>query len=91
MPIAIIDDDKRAAEVTGLAIEDADLEPWIFDGRARSLPLIARDILARAQAAVCDHRLRPLGFAQFDGAELVAHLIKKKLPAVLISQFVNQD
>ena len=55
------------------------------------MKVVARNILRGAEAAVCDHRLRPQGFAKFDGAELVAFLISKSLPAILISQFVDQD
>jgi hypothetical protein len=55
------------------------------------MDLTVSKIKANAQAAICDHRLSPQGFANFDGAELAARLIGDKIPAILISQFVNQD
>jgi hypothetical protein len=99
MSVAIIDDDPNAAAVTQMAVEDAGLQTWLVQRdpriqkltKERSMKLIAQNILQKAEAAVCDHRLRPQGFAKFDGAELVAFLISKSLPAVLISQFVDQD
>lgn len=99
MSVAIIDDDPNAAKVTGMTVEDAGLQPWLVERKSawgklkkdQALKEVARTILKDAEAAVCDHRLRTLGFASFDGAELVANLIRKGLPAVLISQFIDQD
>lgn len=99
MAVAIIDDDPNAAQVTKMTVEDANLEPLIIErdpsiqrvAKETGMKRIARKILQIAEAAVCDHRLRPGGFAPFDGAELVAFLISNSLPAVLISQFVDQD
>ena len=99
MPVAIIDDDPSAAKVTQMVVEDAGLQPWLVErdpslqrvNKDRAMKVIARTILRDAEAAICDHRLRPQGFARFDGAELVAFLINEQFPAVLISQFVDQD
>lgn len=89
--IAVIDDNAQAAEAVGYAVEDAGFTPWIFPGTAGTVAFAADKIRENADAAICDHRLSPLGFANFDGAELAAALIDKKIPTVLISQFVNQD
>jgi len=99
MPVAIIDDDSKAAQVTRMTVEDADLETFILGRDPRihevakdaGIRIISQTILDSADAVVCDHRLRPGGFAPFDGAELVAALIGKGVPAILISQFVDQD
>jgi hypothetical protein len=99
MSVAIIDDDPSAAKVTQMVVEDAGLQPWLIErdpslqrlSKERAMKSVARGILQNAESAVCDHRLRPQGFAKFDGAELVAFLIGKRFPAVLISQFVDQD
>ncbi|RYZ88270.1 MAG: hypothetical protein EOP04_09755 [Proteobacteria bacterium] len=91
MNVSIIDDDKNAANITKIAVEDAGYDPLMFDGPTDSIKSAAEFIMAKSEAAVCDHRLRPGGLANFDGAELVAHLIGEKFPAILISQFVNQD
>src|SRR5258706_1418337 len=89
--IAIVDDNAQAAEAVSYAAEDAGFIPWIFPGKGDSVESTVNKIKEKAQAAICDHRLSPLGFASFDGAELAARLIHAKIPAVLISQFVNQD
>ncbi len=89
--IAIVDDNAQAAEVVRYAVEDAGFNPWIFPDKGQTVEWVARKIKDNAQAAICDHRLSPLGFANFDGAELAARLIRDDIPAVLISQFVSQD
>lgn len=89
--IAIVDDNAQSAEAVGYAVEDAGHKPWIFPGKGRSVTWAARQIKEHAEAAICDHRLSTLGFAAFNGAELAARLIGDKIPAILISQFVNQD
>ncbi len=91
MKLVIVDDDENAAKAICFTIEDAGYTPWIFQERGLTLCEIVQRILENAVAAVCDHRLRPLGFASFDGAELAAELMKHKFPVVLISQFVSQD
>jgi CheY-like chemotaxis protein len=89
--IAIVDDNAQAAEAVRYAVEDAGFTPWIFPGKGRSVGWAVNKIKENAQAAICDHRLSALGFAAFNGAELAARLISDNIPAVLISQFVNQD
>lgn len=89
--VAIIDDNAQSAQAVSYAVEDAGFTAWIFQGKAGTVWSAVKKIMQNAQAAICDHRLSPLGFAAFNGAELAAKLIRKKIPAVLISQFVNQD
>jgi CheY-like chemotaxis protein len=89
--IAIVDDNAQAAEAVGYAVEDAGFTPWIFPGKGGTVENAVSKIKENAQAAICDHRLSTLGFANFDGAELAARLISNNIPAVLISQFVDLD
>jgi hypothetical protein len=48
------------------------------------------EITAKAQAAVCDNYLQPGGYA-FYGAEAVARLYDRRFPAILVTQFLEQD
>ncbi len=53
--IAIIDDDKREAEVAELEAEDAGFEPFIVDGGPfRKIEDLVNLISSNAQAAICD-------------------------------------
>ena len=90
--IAIIDDDKREAEVAELEAEDAGFEPFIVEGGPfRRIEDLTNLISSNAQAAICDHRLAHSGFANFSGARLVARLYDLHIPAILISQYAEMD
>lgn len=90
--IAIIDDDKREAEVAELEAEDAGFEPFIVTGGPfRRIEDLTNLISSNAQAAICDHRLAHSGFANFTGARLVARLYDLHIPAILISQYAEMD
>ena len=52
---------------------------------------MVEDIVARSDAAVCDHRLRYGGFGDFSGADLAARLIIRKHPAILVTQYLDQE
>jgi hypothetical protein len=84
MTVAIIDDNEQAAQIVCYAVEDAGFTPWMFTGPAQSVDATVTKIKANAQAAICDHRLRPLGLANFDGAELAARLVSERLVEIRI-------
>jgi hypothetical protein len=67
--------------------------PVVFDYAfgTRTVVDAADEILQGSDAAICDHRLRRAGYAQFDGAELVAQLVERGFPAVLLTVFADQD
>jgi len=90
--IAIVDDDKREAEVAELEAEDAGFEPFIVEGGPfQKVEDLITLISSNAQAAICDHRLGHSGFASFSGAKLVARLYDLQIPAILISQYADMD
>src|SRR4051812_6757559 len=89
--IAIVDDNTQAAEAVSYAVEDAGFKPWRFPGKGGTVENAVAKIKENAEAAICDHRLSTLGFANFDGAELAARLIDENIPAVILSQFVDLD
>ena len=88
--IAIVDDDADEAETAELELSEAGFESVVISGDRHFYQpeQLAQEIIeSRAEAAICDHRLRPGGLANFDGAELAAVLFERKLPAVLITQY----
>jgi hypothetical protein len=88
-PIAVIDDRETDAELIGLLLEDAGRTPIIVSGHYDSVGALVADVKARSEYAVCDHRLRPYGMGDFDGAEVVAALVAEGFPAILITQFAD--
>lgn len=91
MRVAIIDDDENAADSLSVLVEDAGLEAIVIPGRFADVAAAAFQIAEKANAALCDHRLSPRGYAQFNGANLVADLYDKRFPAVLVTQFLGID
>ncbi len=91
--VAIVDDDPNEAEIIGFEVQDAGFEPVLLekDESFRQPSDLAEYIISTAQAAVCDHRLQDMAFAPFDGAAVVAELIVRKIPAVLVTQFFSMD
>jgi CheY-like chemotaxis protein len=89
--VAIIDDDADQALVTSEIVSHAGFNPIIFSGPFKKVDKLVSAVTARAQAAVCDHRLRYGGFADFTGAEATAKLVSAGLPAILVTQFAEQD
>ena len=93
--IAVVDDVVEQAEMAAGVAEEAELIPSIisesegsFDSRGQ---LLERVKATRCEAVICDHRLSQTGFAQFTGAEFVASLFLKGIPAVLLSTFSSVD
>lgn len=89
--IAIIDDDAFQADVMSELVSDAGYVPVIVGPKFLHVKDLVAQVRDSADAAICDHRLRPHGFAQFDGAEAVAALIENSVPSLLVTQYIDID
>ena len=89
--IAVVDDDDVAANALSVLLADARMEPVMVKERFLGVAAAADSICARADAAICDHRLNYGGYASFPGAELVSHLYTRGLPAVLVTEYSDVD
>jgi hypothetical protein len=94
--IAIIDDDEDARDTISLQVENTDgFEPILIyknDKYSSDVNKFADYIASQGfYAVICDHRLKPLGFADFYGSELAAHLYDRKIPAILVTQNFSID
>ena len=88
--VAVVDDDKDAADTIIGALEDGDF--FAFHQEAHdSIEALVDSIIENSDAAVCDHRLRWGGFADISGADLAARLIKRAHPTILVTQYLDQD
>lgn len=88
--VAVVDDNKNRRESLRFTLEDVGLEPVLI-GSTASIEEAVRTIHDSADAAVCDHRLSKNSYAPFTGAELVAALYSRGIPAVLITAFQDDD
>ena len=91
--IAVVDDDPEERARLAYDLEDCDFKPVVIEGQfgPHIENLVGKILDTNVMACLCDHRLNPRGMAQFEGAAVVAHLIGRKIPAVLITQYANQD
>jgi len=93
--VAVVDDVAGQADTAAGIAEEARLIPSIiteqhgtFSNPASLLQRIRAD---GCSAVVCDHRLTHTGFASFTGAEFVASLYQRMIPAVLLTTFLATD
>jgi len=89
--VAVVDDDPSQADVMSELIRDAGYEPVILGPGFEHVKDLVDKVRESADAAVCDHRLQPRGFARFYGAEAVAALVKVNVPSLLITQYIDID
>ncbi len=94
--IAVVDDDENARHITSLRIEDMEgFEPVLIEHSDEYSSDVNKLVSYIAQkdvyGVICDHRLKPLAFADFFGSRLVAALYDSKIPSILITQFFTQD
>jgi hypothetical protein len=90
--VAVIDDDRGAAEAMSEIVRDAGFDPFVVTGRRFEMVSdLVSHVQLNARAAVCDHRLRPRQLAAFDGAEAAVELMNVRIPSVLVTQYVDTD
>ena len=93
--VAVVDDIVEQAETIAGIAQEARLVPSIIS-ETDGVFQYTKDLLEFVQksdcaAVICDHRLSQRGFASFTGAEFVARLYDRGVPAVLLSTFSAID
>jgi hypothetical protein len=89
--VAIVDDDSNALKVTAVVVQQAKFIPVPLNRSFESVAELVRTLLAEADAAIVDHRLTFSQLNPFTGAEVVADLFNKSWPAVLTTQYYDQE
>ena len=89
--IKIVDDNEDQRESLRDALEDVGYEATVVQGQFTSPEQLAAAIMDDADAAICDHDLRPSNFASFLGAEVVAELYKRQFPVLLVTAYTKSD
>lgn len=85
--VKILDDDSDSRSSLALHVADAGLEPSPEADPLKDLPAFVEYTVKSSDAAICDHRLKPLGYANFDGADAVALLYGREFPAILCTRY----
>jgi CheY-like chemotaxis protein len=89
--IAIVDDQAKARDSMSEIVTDAELTPYIIDKRINSINDIVELIPYKAQALILDYNLGVSNYASFNGAEAVSELYKKRIPALLVTNYSESE
>ena len=81
--VLVVEDNPNAREGYQYTLEDMDLEPVLDRGPLGNLENYIAGVTSRCDAAICDHHLKESGYANFNGAKLVAEMNRRQRPAVL--------
>jgi hypothetical protein len=85
--ISIIDDQAPVRESYEFSVEELGVEPVSEAGPLTPLAVFVKDVIQRAQAAICDYNLKVRDYSPFNGAELAAAFYKSHFPAVLCTKW----
>ena len=85
--IAIVDDDKSVRDNYEMSMEELGVTAINEAGPLPDIETFLREASDRADAAVCDFKLRPWNYAPFDGAEFVARWFDNGRPALLCTKW----
>ncbi|MGI4820706.1 MAG: hypothetical protein ACRYFV_05785 [Janthinobacterium lividum] len=91
--LIIVDDEKIGREM-GLSIaDDLDIPARAITGKYRSVDQLLAEVMKDHTniGVLCDHKLMPGALANFYGSELVAGLYKQNIPAVLVTQYADNE
>ena len=89
--VAVVDDELLSRETTEMLVAQAGLTPIAMGKFFGSVEELVSTISAKADAAIIDHRLQPGNLGHFFGAEAVAALFRAGRPAILTTQWLDQD
>lgn len=86
--ILIVDDDSAAREGFGYPIEELGITPVPEQGPITDLHRFLEEVPRRAQAVLCDYRLKTDGrYSSVNGDELVAACYRQGIPGLLCTQY----
>lgn len=89
--VRIVDDKPDVRKIMAINVSDAELEPVLEDGPLPPLEEFISTSITNTDAAICDHRLNPGKYAQFNGAEAVARFYDHRWPALLCTTWSPAD
>lgn len=88
--VAVVDDSDDTAASMINVLEDGEFDAYRQE-QTGTIEELVDEIVNNSDAAVCDHRLRYGGFQDISGADLASRLIQREHPAILVTQYLDQD
>lgn len=89
--VAVIDDERLSRDSTMLMVSQAKLTPVALDPTFSRVDDLVDAVMNSADGAIIDHRLQLGALIPFFGAEVVAALVRRGKPAILTTQYFDQD
>ncbi len=89
--IAVVNDDPDEAQSLGISIKTYGSSSVLFTSGFDNVDSFVNMIREKASGVLCDHRLSVRTDAKFSGAEAVAKCFGLKIPAILVSEYLNED
>ena len=88
--ILVVDDDEGARDGFGYPIEELGITPVSEPGPITDLGRFVDGIPDKAQAIICDYRLKADGtYSSFNGDEVVAACYRRGIPGLLCTQYTD--
>lgn len=90
--VSIVDDDVRARESYGYALEELGLSAIQEEGPLRDVQGVLVRLQTRVDAVICDYHLGKIGnYASFNGDEIVVKCYMNSFPALLCTTYTDLD
>ncbi len=89
--LKIVEDDEKTRDSLAETVEDVDIRPDKIEGPLGSLDSFLCNQANDTDAFIFDHQLKQSGYAEFNGAQAVAELYKRKCPSMLCTAWTNAD
>ncbi len=87
--VLIVDDDETAREGFGYPIEELGITPVPETGPIENLRRFVEGVPDRAQAVLCDYRLKTSAYSSYNGDEVVAACYRRGIPGLLCTQYTD--
>lgn len=88
--ILVVDDDAEARKGFGYSIEELEITPVLEEGPIEDLQRFVEGVPDRAQAVLCDYRLKTSGtYSSYGGDEVVAACYRRGIPGLLCTQYTD--
>ena len=88
--ILVVDDDAETREGLCYSIEELEITPVLEEGPIKNLAQFVKQVPRRAQAVLCDYRLKTSGtYSSYGGDEVVAACYRSGIPGLLCTQYTD--
>ena len=89
--VMVVDNQPDSLDAIAYSIEEASLEPIVYQKPFTSIQECLSMVTEKAEAAIFAHHLGPQNTVHFSGASAVAHLYQQQFPSLLVTAWAEAD